>query len=146
MDGLSAAASVFAVVQIAKEIIPICCKYIKGVKNAPAEIERLREEVVRLLAVLEGAEKLLASPDGAKLETSQRLRNGLKGSYEQLVELKEKLDTPPDKVTTMICCNLIPRTILRLKWPFESKEIEDVIHTLSKFRETISDGLIIDQT
>jgi len=57
MDGLSAAASVIAVIQIAEDVYGKLSDYICAVKDASNDIERLKDEVLALRDVLEKVEK-----------------------------------------------------------------------------------------
>jgi hypothetical protein len=58
MDGLSAAASVIAVIQIAEDVCSKLQHYIWAVKGAKKNIERLKDEVLALHNVLEKVEDL----------------------------------------------------------------------------------------
>ena len=92
MDGLSAAASVIAVIQISGSVASLCSQYFKAVKNAKTDIERLQGELNSLKTTLEGAQQILQSPNGARLQTSQLLHDGLRGCSLQLEELKTRLE------------------------------------------------------
>jgi hypothetical protein len=138
MDGLSAAASVIAVIQISEHVVLLCSRYLQAVKNAKSDIERLHGELSHLRAVLEGARKLLQGPNMARLETSRLLDDGLRGCYSHLQDLETKLKG------TRKGMRFFGRRAL--KWPFESKEVGTVIQTLNKFRDTLSASLNIDQT
>ncbi len=138
MDGLSAAASVFAVIQISEDVVSLCSQYLKAVKNAKSDIERLQGELGHLRAVLEGAQKLLKGPNAARLETSRPLLDGLRACSSQLKDLETKL-----KGNSKGLRRLVPRA---LKWPLESKNVDSIIQTLNRFRDTLSAGLNIDQT
>jgi hypothetical protein len=138
MDGLSAAASVIAIIQISEDVLLLCSQYLKAVKNAKSDIVRLQDELSSLKLVLEGAQKLLRGPNAARLETSQPLLNGLRCCYSQLKDVETKLKGD-GKI--MRYCRL-----RALKWPFESKKVDNAIQTLRKFRDTASASLNIDQT
>jgi hypothetical protein len=138
MDGLSAAASVIAVIQISEDVVSLCSQYLKAVKNAKSDIVRLQAELSSLKPVLEGAQKILDGPSGARLETSQPLLNGLRGCYFQLKDLETKLKGNGKRMRYS--------GLRALKWPFESKKVDNAIQTLGKFRDTLSASLNIDQT
>jgi hypothetical protein len=143
MDGLSAAASVIAVIQISEDVVSLCSQYLKAVKNAKSDIVRLQGELSNLKTVLEGAQKLLEGPNAVRLETSRLLLDGLRGCYSQLEDLGTKLK---DHLITKHKGKGMRLFGLRaLKWPFESKKVDNVIQTLSKFRDTLSASLNIDQ-
>lgn len=142
MDGLSAAASVIAVIQISGTVISLCSQYLTAVKNAKSDIERLQGELRSLETVLEGAQKLVEGPNGVRLETSRPLLDGVRGCSSQLADLKSKLEQNLKHAKTGKIKWIRDRT----KWPFESKDVENIIKILNKFRSTISDSLNIDQT
>ncbi|KAK4220684.1 hypothetical protein QBC38DRAFT_493706 [Podospora fimiseda] len=48
MDGLGAAASVIAVIELTAKLISLCLEYSSAVKNARSDIERLRNHTERL--------------------------------------------------------------------------------------------------
>ena len=144
MDGLSAAASIIAVIQISEEVALLCSKYLKAVKNAKSDIERLQGELSNLKPVLEGAQKLLEGHNAARLETSRPLLDGLRGCYSQLKDLETNLI---DHLKTADRGKGVRHFGLRaLRWPSKSKKVDMVIQTLSKFRDTLSASLNIDQT
>lgn len=144
MDGLSAAASVIAVIQISGTIASLCSQYLKGAKNAKSDIERLQGELSNLKTVLEGAQELLVGPNGARLQTSQLLYDGLRGCFSQLTDLETKLGK---KLNTGKMRKVMSQFGLRaLKWPFESKDVDGIIQSLKRHRDTLSMGLNIDQT
>lgn len=144
MDGLSAAASVIAVIQIAGTVSSLCSSYLTAVRNAKHDIESLQEELTRLKAVLEGAQTLLDGPNASMLETSQRFRSTLDDCSTQLRLLETKLK---ENLQIRNKAKIRDRLALRrLKWPFESKDINNVIKVLHQIRELLSTGLNIDQT
>jgi hypothetical protein len=143
MDGLSAAASVIAVIQISGSVASLCSEYFKAVKNAKNDIERLQGELNSLKTTLEGTLRLLQSSNGARLQTSQLLRDGLRGCFSQLADLEKELK---NKLNPGKTGKMMSRFGVRaLKWPFESKDIDAIIKTLKRYRDTVSAGLIIDQ-
>lgn len=144
MDGVSGAASVIAVVDLSAKVASLCFQYYTAVKNAKADIEQLQEEINRLEITLKHTQRLLESPNGVRLQTSERLADGLPGCCIQLKDLETKLET-----------KLKPKTTQRLRrflgghalvWPFQSKDVEKIIQNLNKFRDSLSTALTIDQT
>ncbi|RYP23466.1 hypothetical protein DL767_008823 [Monosporascus sp. MG133] len=143
MEGLGAAASVIAVIQLSAKVASLCAQYCSAVKNAKPDIERLQGELGYLKTTLEGARQLLESPSGERLRTSQHLRDNLGGCSTRLIELETKLEKTLNPGR--------PRRAMRrfrlhtLKWPFESKDIDGIIETLERYRATLSAALQIDQ-
>jgi hypothetical protein len=93
MEGLGAAVSVVAVVELAGKVATVLFQYLTAVKHAKSEIERLSEELERLSATLQSAQRLLDGPKGGQVKTanSQALRRGLIGSCAELLSLEGKL-------------------------------------------------------
>lgn len=144
MDGLSAAASVIAVVQLLEGVVTLCCRYGKAVKNAKYDIERLSGELDSLKTILGDTQELLEGPNGARLKTSQAFCDTFQDCSSQLGELESALK---DKLENGKRARMMTSFGFRaLKWPFESGKIDSAIHNLNKFRETLSAGLNIDQT
>jgi hypothetical protein len=69
MEVLGAAASVIAVMQLATTVASLCLEYSSAVKNAKPDIEYLQQHTESLKITLGGAQQLLKSPNGARLET-----------------------------------------------------------------------------
>ncbi|GAB1320797.1 NACHT domain-containing protein [Madurella fahalii] len=144
MDGLSAAASVIAVVQLLDRIVTLCYQYGKAVKNARSDIERLSGELDSLKTILGDTEKLLQGPNRARLETSQAFCDTLQECLSQLGDWENKL---VKKLGTGKRTKLKARLgLLDLKWPFESGDVDHIIQIQNKFRDTLSVALNIDQT
>jgi hypothetical protein len=91
MDPVSPASSVIAVIQVLDRVASLCSQYFTAVKNAKPDIKRLQGEVGGLKTFLEGTQQILQPTNGARLETSQRLRDGLGGCFSQVNELENKL-------------------------------------------------------
>ncbi|KAI9776365.1 MAG: hypothetical protein M1839_000445, partial [Geoglossum umbratile] len=140
MNGLSAAASVIAVVDLSAKIASRCFQYSVAVKNAKEDIGSLQREVSRIGDVLEGAKKLLEGPKEIRLLTLQKLSDSLKGCSVQLEELNRRLE-PSNTREAMSRLG-----VRALKWPFTSKEVEKIIADLERYKQTFSLALQVDQT
>lgn len=139
-EALGLAASVIAVVELSAKVASLCFEYHANVKNARDDITRLQREADGLKATLEQVQSLLNGPNGAKLETSRTLRNGVEDCFSQLDDLEKKLE--PGRKHKMI-----RRFGWRaLKWPFKNKEVEGIVKDLGRYKEMISLGLQVDQT
>jgi hypothetical protein len=144
MDGLGSAASVIAVIDLTAKVAALCYQYSKAVKRAKSDIEDLQRELMTLETVLKGAQHLIEGQNGASLQTSQRLQDGLRDCTSQLTELKTKLE---EKLNAGATHRIMSKFGVRsLKWPFESKEVNGIISTLERYRAAFSTALIIDQT
>ncbi|RYP41559.1 hypothetical protein DL768_010475 [Monosporascus sp. mg162] len=144
MDGLGSAASVVAIIDLSAKVASLCFQYSTAVKNAKSDIERVRGEVDRLKTTLEGAQRLLDSPNGARLQTSQPFSEALHDCASQLAKLKAKLEKKLNRGTARKMMSAFG--VRALKWPFESKDVDNIIQNLNNCRDTLSTNLTIDQT
>ncbi|RSL44392.1 hypothetical protein CEP54_014706 [Fusarium duplospermum] len=140
MEGLGVAANVIAVVDLSAKVTSACAAYLKAVKNAKTDIERLQNELRRLDVVLHGAERLVKSPNGSKLQTMEQLEKPLSDASSQLQTLITRLEEKQGKTR-----RAMSRFGFRaFKWPFESSEVDSIIRGLEKSRDDISMALAID--
>ncbi|KAI8713795.1 NACHT domain-containing protein [Fusarium sp. LHS14.1] len=142
MEGLGAAASVIAVVDMSAKVASLCTDYFKAVKNARSDIECLQSELDSLTTVLRGTERLVKGPDGNKLQTTEELEAALAGASVQLQRLIDELERKHGRTR-----KVMSRFGIRsLKWPFESSEIESIVQSLDRNQDTISAALMVDNT
>lgn len=142
MEAFGTAANVLTVIELSTRVASLCLQYSRAVKDARASIESLREELKTLAITLEGAQRLLNGPNGSRLQTSQRLRNRFDSCRTQLEELEENLKRTLNVGRRQ---NAMSRVGLRaLKWPFESKDVNDIIVTLKDHRDELTVALSID--
>ncbi|KAL4905660.1 hypothetical protein BDW74DRAFT_178027 [Aspergillus multicolor] len=102
----------------------------------------LRGEVERLDATLRGAQRLLDSPQGTHLKTSQALRQSLTECRLELESLEEELQK---KLGSGFSQRMRRSGFHSLKWPFESKEVDRIIASSERQKNTSSAALTIDQ-
>ncbi|CAG7565877.1 unnamed protein product [Fusarium equiseti] len=142
MDGLSAAASLIAVIQAIQMVISLCAPYLSSTNTTKHEIRRLQVELQTLTTIFEGVQRLLKSSVGARLDISQALNNTLHDCLCELERLATKLKTSLDVNSQN---KLWTNIRLRLKWPLASKDVDATIQTLSKFRDGLCVCLNVDQ-
>src|SRR6266480_534900 len=142
MDGLSAAASVIAAIQISGKVFDLCRTYYLEVRDAREDIKRLRDEVTILQDVLTNVADLAKAPGSAKLSILGQL-NQPDGPLQQcgteLQGLATKLELGQGK-------DMMKQFGLRaLKWPFSSKDIDKTIKAIERYKVTFSLALTADQ-
>jgi hypothetical protein len=140
MDGLSAAASVIAVVDMSAKITSLCFQYLIAAKDAKNDIERLQRKVAEIWGILEKIKQLLDGRDKARLSTTSELADSLKECFRELEGLKALLE-PGNTHKAMR-----PLGVRALKWPFTSKQVEKMVVSLEKYQQTFSLALQVDQT
>ncbi|KAJ8063411.1 hypothetical protein OCU04_008631 [Sclerotinia nivalis] len=144
MEVLGGASSVIAVIELSAKVAGLCLQYCKNVKKAKGDIEYLLKELNRLDTTLKGAQQLLESPNGKKLETSQHLHSGLQSCYLQLEKLYAQLE---ETLNVGKRHQVMSRIGIRaLQWPFQSTDINTIIRNFKNYRDDLSVALTIDQT
>ncbi|KAJ5211729.1 NACHT and WD40 domain protein [Penicillium cinerascens] len=139
MDGISAAASVIAVIQLTGSIVKICGGYIKEVKDAPKDVVSLQKEVEDLREILEKLSGLIHGTHGTKLSTSRALVDGTINCLALLQDLEGKIDPGRGK-------KAMSKVGLRaLKWPLKRTEVERIMKDIDRYKTTFSLSLQIDQ-
>ena len=138
MDGLSAAASILAVVELAAKTASICLEYGHKVKNAKTDIQRLRSELTNLEGVLQGARDLYKDTYTSSFQPPNKaLEDCIDACSKELSNLLRTLEPGKTK-------KLAAKIRLReLKWPFETKQINQTIQRIAEYRETITLALQI---
>jgi hypothetical protein len=140
MDGLSAAASVTAIVDISAKIASLCFQYSVAVKDAKKDIDRLQRTVTDVKNVLEEVKYLLDRQDKPRLSTTHKLSDSLEQCHQQLQGLKAQLE-PGNTHKAMRRLG-----VRALKWPFTNKQVEKMVVSLEKYQQTFSLALQVDQT
>ncbi|KAH6986840.1 hypothetical protein EDB80DRAFT_655789 [Ilyonectria destructans] len=139
-EAVGLAASVIAIIDLSAKVAVLCLQYSTAVGNARADITHLRSQLDDLGTTLQGVQHLLDNRNNQALATSRKLVDSVDGCTSELVQLQSRLD--PGKAH-----KAMRRFGLRaLKWPFDSKEVSDIVSNLERYERTITLGLQIDQT
>lgn len=153
MEALGVAASVLTIVEVAAKVTSLCLKYSSAVKNAKADIERLRVRIDSLRITLDGVQKLLQDQNGARLETLQslQLRGALDNTHSQLAHIVTRLedrldgDKGRDSGRRAKAMRSLGLRLRALEWPLKSREIENIFESLQRDQHVFSSALHIDQ-
>jgi len=143
MDGVSAAASVVAIIQISGQVFALCQGYYSEVKNARKDISRLRDEVTSLQDVLTNVRDLADAPGSSKLSNLDLL-NQPDGLIQQcateLEGLAAKLNTGQGRD------HMRQFGLRALKWPFSGKDVDKAISVIRGQKEMFNLALTADTT
>lgn len=152
MEGLGAAASIIAVVDLSVKVVTLCSQYSAAVSGAREDISRVSAQVSGLRTTLEHAAKLIDAeqqqshntPAGGghrhHLATSRDLLDQVQRCRAELQKLEAKLRPSGSR-------KVMGKFGLRaLKWPFGQREVLDIVASLERFQDNIMRGLQIDQT
>ncbi|TVY45290.1 putative ankyrin repeat protein [Lachnellula subtilissima] len=127
MDGLSGAASVIAVLQLATAVGSALKDYYEGVRDAREDIRKLYGSIKGLEGILE---RLKDVAKGMSAETL--LTQPLEGVRAELKDLKEKLQGSEASETRA------RRALQSLVWPFKKKDAEKLVVAIEKHKSSLS--------
>ncbi|KAK6358307.1 hypothetical protein TWF730_007653 [Orbilia blumenaviensis] len=152
MDGLSAAASVIALVQG----IVGGWKIFSSIKDAKGEIAELEKELLSIKALAEKVRTELLSPNSPKLSTDKELNSALENCKSELERLEDKLGVgkkvqkpgppPPPGLRDRLGLSFLKRPAKYCKWPLTGPEAWKIIANLKTWNQIITSALTIDQT
>lgn len=140
MDGISSAASVIAIIQLAGNLVTICGGYIQKVKHAREDIITLRWAVQGLEATLQDLLELIEDSDKPRLRTSLRLASDVTNCISDLRALNERLESRVGN-----------RSMKKLgfrawRWPLERAEVDGEVQKFERYKSSFLLSLQVDQT
>ncbi|KAF7894700.1 uncharacterized protein EAF01_010150 [Botrytis porri] len=131
--------SVIAVIDLSVKVASRCSEYYTNVKNARDDIGRLQRKAQGLKAILERVCSICEGLNGVRLQDPQGLRKGVEDCQKQLAQLEAKLEL---RGTDKLMSRFGKRA---LKWPFNSKEVDNLIKKLENCKANMSFNLQVDQ-
>ncbi|KAF3918216.1 hypothetical protein ABW20_dc0108198 [Dactylellina cionopaga] len=134
MDGLSAAASVIAVIDVSAKLLGVLGKYCKDAKDAKGDIQQLTQHVESLHGVLKSIQILIDGKDETKIPGIQSLKDSLAQCGAQVQELFGKL--PDQKKFVGLRRSL--------KWPFDKPRVKEILNALESCKTTLSTSLAVN--
>lgn len=140
MDGVSAAASILALVEMSVKVLSLTAEYSVQVKSAKKDIDRFHLELEAFIKVLRSLHKLAQNTEATKLGTFRSLTESIQQCELDLEHLQTRLEPSKGR-------KAMSRYGFRaLKWPFERKELHNLIGILERYKSTFSTALNADQT
>jgi hypothetical protein len=150
MDGLAAAASIVAIIDVSAKVASLCFQYTKAVKNAKADIERMQRKTTDLTHILEELKQFLnGGPDKTRVSITPRLTESLQQCVWELQRIESKLN-PQESSKSLDPRG--PRKMMHklglraLKWPLSSKELDKTMSALEGYQQTFVLAIQLDQT
>jgi hypothetical protein len=144
MDGVSAAASVIAVIQIAQQIFTICHTYYLEARDARRDIQLLSDEVASLKDVLTNLKDLGDTSTSAEL-SSLKLLNQPNGPLDCCRTELEALIAKLEPGTRMGDIKMKQFGLKALKWPFSSRDVHKVIAVIERNKTFFNLAISSDQ-
>jgi hypothetical protein len=131
MDGLSAAASIIAVVQIAQSVGSALRDYYQGVRDARKDINALHSSIKNLELILVGLETLARREkiDLLVLQSPTGVLNQCKSDF---AGLESQLALPKNLQGRR------GRFLRALKWPFQKAEVQKIVDMIERHKSALS--------
>jgi hypothetical protein len=141
MDGLSAAASVIAVIQIAQTIGGFLKDLYRDIRDARAEIGRLYDAAISLEIIAEGLDDLVKRRGIGMMNTSllEDPQGPLQQALSELKMVKEKLDVEIVAGTRFEKLKLSVQKSVKqsVKWPFKKEEVLNIVARLENYKSSL---------
>ncbi|KAF3916902.1 Ankyrin-1 [Orbilia brochopaga] len=141
-DPLSIAASIIAVVQLSNAVLSYCYRFRSQAKDADKDIAQIITQVEDLWAILTQLQEVIEheppsySPPSGKLAgpaDPARAPNALLAQCQKSVKSTEAiLESITERLTPLLKGGLLSK----LKWPFESKVVQEKLEALQKCKAT----------
>ena len=134
MDGLSGAASVIAVIQIAHAIGSALKDYYEDVRDARADIQKLYHSVRSLESILSDIQDIINRRDGERLLSSSLFTNPagpLRQSELELHKLRLELNISPKTK------HGLGKAVQSMTWPFKKKDVEKAVDTIDRHKSSL---------
>ena len=139
-DPLSISASIAGLVTLADIVFRRTYKYVKAVKKAPKEISALSTEIGALYGVLSNLELVSRQLEHEKSDLTTRTHH-IHSCYQTLERIKSILDRDE---TSLLGDDRLEDLRRKLRWPFKSSEVKDVIAEIERHKSTLGLALNVD--
>ncbi|OAP63558.1 hypothetical protein AYL99_02785 [Fonsecaea erecta] len=130
MDGVSAASSVAGLVTLALQVSATIAMYVGAIKERTNTIRDLHDELLLLGEVLSGLRDFMESEKikGRALDTQSVLSQAIRDCRHRMERIGDRL-----KPSTG---GKLARAIDQLKWPFEQREVMQMVDNLRRYTQT----------
>ena len=149
MDALSITAGVIAAIQISVKIVSVCADYVRHVKDAPSDLQRIMLEVAALKGIFEALGLLLPVTDDDGSPASRQndqekpygfLRDSVDGCVRELTALEAlfpKAEDRSSKGKRRKCLS----SLSSLAWPLKAHRAKKHLDDILRYKATISVAL-----
>ncbi len=139
MDGLSVAANVIAVLQVANSVISICYDFRAALKKSPWALTRVLDEITDLRGILEAIERVSTAdtqlPNSKLLVETCNLTHGpLSTCMAALNHLEGLLGSSTLGNSTISRWRALSQAVT---WQFKDKEITGILETVDRCKNTL---------
>lgn len=138
MDGVSVASGVAGLVSLALQVSETVVVYVNSLRERSKNIQELHDELLLLGEVLSGLRDFLQSEQGrvSTFGSNSVLQKALSDCRARIERIGERLKTSDG--------GKIARALEKLRWPFEQKEVMEMVDNLRRYTQTFQFALTIE--
>ncbi|EXJ88377.1 hypothetical protein A1O1_05307 [Capronia coronata CBS 617.96] len=138
MDGVSVASGVAGLITLALQVSGTVVVYVNSIKERSKNIQELHNELLLLGEVLSGLRDFLES------ERAKQTTFGTNSVLQKaIVDCRTRIERIGDRLETSHG-GKVARTLEKLKWPFEHKEVAQMVENLRRYTQTFQFALTIE--
>ena len=139
MDGVSVASSVAGLITLALQVGGTIAIYVNAIKERSKNVKELQDELLLLGEVLSNLRDFLNSQtsDGKSCDTYSVLVKAIRDCRQRIERIGDKLKPPLDG-------GRFARAIDQLKWPFEQREVMQMVESLRRYSQTFQFAFTIE--
>ena len=138
MDGISVASGVAGLITLALQVSGAIAEYTTALKDKPKNMKELQDELLLLGEVLNQLEEFLKSERG-----KNRLFNSNSLLQRAIGDCRTRVERIGAHLKPVEGGRLV-RVVDRLKWPFEQKEVLQMVENLRRFTNTFQFALTVE--
>lgn len=139
-DPLSVSASISGLVTLADIVFRRTYKYVKAIKKASKEISALSAEIGALYGILSNLQLVSRQLEDETFESTTRIHH-IYSCYQTLEHVKSILDRDD---TSSLHDQRLETLKRKLRWPFTSSEVKDLIAEIERHKTTLGLALNVD--
>ena len=139
-DPLSVSASIAGLITLADIVFHRTYKYVKAVKKAPNEISALSAEIGSLYGILSRLQLVSRQLEDEAFDTVTRIHH-VHSCYQTLEQVKSILDRDD---TSSLDGQRLETVRRKLRWPFASSEVKNLIADIERHKTTLGLALNVD--
>ena len=139
-DPLSVSASISGLVTLADIVFRRTYKYVKAIQKSSKEISALSAEIGALYGILNNLHLLSRQLEDETFESTTRIHH-IHSCYQTLEHVKSILDRDD---TSSLRDQRLQTLRRKLRWPFTSSEVKDLIAELERHKTTLGLALNVD--
>lgn len=138
MDGVSVASGVAGLITLALQVSGTIAIYVNSIKERSKTIQELHDELLLLGEVLSGLLDFLQSEKakGKSFDTDSVLSRAIRDCRARIERIGDRLK-PSDG-------GKVARALDKLKWPFEQREVMQMVENLRRFGQTFQFALTLE--